>query len=98
MSSAREDFAESWQNPPRAGLHPSLCIAGQELLWCRDPRIQSVCRIVGATGRHGTERGNPAHPAFEEPHGDARTVCVPVRTCMLEASIDSSFVNVDNLF
>ena len=45
-----------------------------------------MCRVVGATGRHGIERGNPTHPAFEESHGDARTVCVPVRTCMLEAS------------
>jgi hypothetical protein len=51
-----------------------------------------VCRVVGATGRHGIERGNPTHPAFEESHGDARTVCVPVRTCMLEASIDSKCV------
>ena len=53
---------------------------------------ESVCRVVGATGRHGIERGNPTHPAFEESHGDARTVCVPVRTCMLEASIDSKCV------
>ena len=42
--------------------------------------IQSVCRVVGATGRHGTERGNPTHPAFEE-----MVSCVQVRTCMLEA-------------
>ena len=52
---------------------PGAVVAPQAL-------IQSVCRVVGATGRHGTERGNPTHPAFEE-----MVSCVPVRTCMLEA-------------
>ena len=30
--------------------------------------IQSVCRVAGATGHHGTERGNPRHPTFEASH------------------------------
>ena len=84
---ARREILLTPANPPRAGspsclVHsswPGAVVAPQAL-------IQSVCRVVGATGRHGTERGNPTHPAFEESHGDARTVCVPVRTCMLEAS------------
>ena len=46
----------------------ALCIvAGQELLWHRR-HWPKACAVVGATGRHGTERGNPRHPTFEESH------------------------------